>query len=138
MIDILREAVVGLAYGTIGIALLGVGYVLVDLITPGRLATLIWTERNMGAAIVLAAKLLGIGIVVATAILASETGLTAGLASTAVYGLIGIALMTLGFFALDLLTPGRLGDTVVNGTPAAWVTAAAYLSVAAIVAAAIY
>ncbi|GAB3426150.1 DUF350 domain-containing protein [Flindersiella endophytica] len=139
MIDILQEAGIGLAYGVVGIALMGLGFVLVDLLTPGKLSKLIWTDRNVGAAAVLGAQLLGVGLIVATAILSSEGGFGTGLASTLIYGLIGILLMGLAFLVIDLVTPGKLGDTVVETQthPAAWVVAAAYLSIAGIVAAAI-
>lgn len=139
MIDILQEAGIGLAYGVVGIALMGLGFVLVDLLTPGKLSKLIWTDRNVGAAAVLAAQLLGVGLIVATAILSSEGGFGTGLASTLIYGLIGILLMGLAFLVIDLMTPGKLGETIVETQthPAAWVVAAAYLSIAGIVAAAI-
>jgi uncharacterized membrane protein YjfL (UPF0719 family) len=139
MIDILQEAGIGLAYGVVGIALMGLGFVLVDLLTPGKLSKLIWTDRNVGAAAVLGAQLLGVGLIVSTAILSSEGGFGTGLASTLIYGLIGIVLMGLAFLVIDLVTPGKLGETVVEAQahPAAWVVAAAYLSIAGIVAAAI-
>jgi uncharacterized membrane protein YjfL (UPF0719 family) len=139
MIDILQEAGIGLAYGVVGIALMGLGFVLVDLLTPGKLSKLIWTDRNIGAAAVLSAQLLGVGLIVSTAILSSEGGFATGLASTLIYGLIGILLMGLAFLVIDLVTPGKLGETIVEAQahPAAWVVAAAYLSIAGIVAAAI-
>lgn len=139
MIDILQEAGIGLAYGVVGIALMGLGFVLVDLLTPGKLSKLIWTDRNVGAAAVLGAQLLGVGLIVSTAILSSEGGFGTGLASTLIYGLIGIVLMGLAFLVIDLVTPGKLGETVVEAQthPAAWVVAAGYLSIAGIVAAAI-
>jgi uncharacterized membrane protein YjfL (UPF0719 family) len=139
MIDILQEAGIGLAYGVVGIALMGLGFVLVDLLTPGKLSKLIWTDRNVGAAAVLGAQLLGVGLIVSTAILSSEGGFGTGLASTLIYGLIGIVLMGLAFLVIDLVTPGKLGETIVEAQthPAAWVVAAAYVSIAGIVAAAI-
>jgi uncharacterized membrane protein YjfL (UPF0719 family) len=138
--DILQESGAALAYGAVGIALMALGYLVVEVTTPGRLGHQIWTDRNRGAALVLAAKLLGVGAIVTTAIASSEDALTDGLLSTVVYGLLGIVLMTVAFYALDLLTPGRLGATVVDPRelhPACWVVAAADLGTAAIVAAAI-
>lgn len=139
MIDILQEAGIGLAYGVVGIVLMGVGFVLVDLLTPGKLSRLIWADRNLGAAAVLGSQLLGVGLIVATAILSSEGGFGNGLLSTLIYGLIGIVLMGLAFLVIDLVTPGKLGTTIVETQthPAAFVVAAAYLSIAGIVAAAI-
>lgn len=129
----------GLAYGLLGTVLMMLGFVLVDALTPGSLGTLIWSERNRNAALVLASGLVGIGAIVTTAILTSEDGLAAGLASTAGYGLLGLLLMGVSFFVVDLLTPGPLGPILVDEHPhpAAWVTATSHVAVASIVAAAI-
>jgi uncharacterized membrane protein YjfL (UPF0719 family) len=138
--DILEEGAAALAYGAVGIALMALGYVVVEVTTPGHLGRQIWTERNRGAALILSAKLLGVGAIVTTAIAASEDGLAAGIVSTVVYGVLGILLTLIAFYLLDLLTPGKLGETVVDSTmlhPAAWVVAATDLGTAAIVAAAI-
>lgn len=156
--DILPEAGATLAYGAVGIVLMAVGYLVVEVTTPGRLGHQIWAERNRGAGLILSAKLLGVGAIVTTAILSSEDGLAEGLVSTLVYGVLGILLMTAAFFLLDLFTPGKLGATLVgrddedtdgtSGTadntaaggllhPACWVVAATDLATAAIVAAAI-
>ncbi|XVQ12714.1 DUF350 domain-containing protein [Spirillospora sp. CA-255316] len=138
--DILQESGAALAYGAIGIGLMALGYLVVEVTTPGNLGRQIWTDRNRGAALILAAKLLGVGAIVTTAIAASEDDLAAGLLSTVTYGVIGIVLMTVAFYTLDLLTPGKLGATVVDARelhPSCWVVAAADLGTAAIVAAAI-
>ncbi|WP_017558864.1 DUF350 domain-containing protein [Nocardiopsis baichengensis] len=136
---IIYEALAVLAYGALGLVLMLAGYLLVDLLTPGRLHVLIWEQRNPNATLVLAANTLGVAMVVAMAIYASGGTVADGLLRTAVYGVVGLVLMTLSFVAIDLLTPGRLGD-VVNHTelrPAAWINAIAHVSVALVVAAAI-
>ena len=156
--DLINEGGAALAYGAVGVALMAFGFLIVDLLTPGKLGQLIWTERNRGAGLVLAAKLLGVGAIVTTAILTSEDTLGEGLVSTVVYGVIGIALTSLAFILLDAITPGRLGSIVVETVrgdagderdapravqpstgvhPACWVVAATDLATAAIIAAAI-
>lgn len=140
MNDILHDGGATLAYGALGIALMALGYLVVEVTTPGRLGHQIWTEGNRGAALLLSAKLLGTGAIVTTAIVTSENDLSKGLVGTAVYGLLGIALMVVAFYLLDMMTPGRLGATLVDGVavhPAGWVVAAADLAVAAIVAGAV-
>ncbi|MFA1545029.1 DUF350 domain-containing protein [Actinomadura chokoriensis] len=144
MNDILDEVGATFAYGAIGIALMALGYLVVEVTTPGRLGKQIWTEGNRGAALLLSAKLLGIGAIVTTAIVTSDSDLTDGLLDTAVFGGCGIVLMIVAFFLLDVITPGKLGATLVDaeggGTaihPAGWVVAAADLGVAAIVAGAV-
>ncbi|MEU8122665.1 DUF350 domain-containing protein [Spirillospora sp. NPDC049024] len=142
--DILHEIGATFAYGAVGIALMAIGYLVVEVTTPGKLGKQIWTEGNRGAALLLAAKLFGTSVIVTTAIVTSDSDLTDGLVDTAVFGGIGIVLMVAAFFLLDVLTPGKLGATLVDaggtGTaihPAGWVVAAADLGVAAIVAGAV-
>ncbi|CNF74680.1 integral membrane protein [Mycobacterium tuberculosis] len=146
MNDILNEVGATFAYGAVGIALMALGYLVVEVTTPGRLGKQIWTEGNRGAALLLAVKLFGIGGIVFTAIITSDNNLGDGLVDTAVFGACGIVLMIIAFFLLDVITPGRLGATLVGadgagtGTgihPAGWVVAAADLGVAAIVAGAV-
>ncbi|WP_131738535.1 DUF350 domain-containing protein [Actinomadura roseirufa] len=140
MNDILHDGGATLAYGALGLALMALGYLVVEVTTPGRLGHQIWTEGNRGAALLLAVKLLGTGAIVTTAIVTSDDDLSRGLVDTTVYGLLGIVLMVVAFYLLDLITPGRLGATLVNGAavhPAGWVVAAADLAVAAIVAGAV-
>ncbi|MGH3239854.1 MAG: DUF350 domain-containing protein [Spirillospora sp.] len=144
MDDLLDEIGATFAYGAIGIALMAIGYLVVEVTTPGRLGKQIWTDGNRGAALLLSAKLLGIGAIVTTAIITSDNDLSDGLVDTAVFGGIGIVLMVVAFLLLDVTTPGKLGATLVDtqraGTsihPAGWVVAAADLGVAAIVAGAV-
>ncbi|MGI5120875.1 DUF350 domain-containing protein [Marinactinospora thermotolerans] len=137
--DLLYNIGACFAYGVVGTLLMAVGYVLVDLLTPGKLHELIWVQRNRNATLIVSANTLGTAIVVASAILASEVGLVDGLITTAVYGLVGLVLMLASFLILDALTPGKLGS-IVNETelhPAAWVNASAHFAVAVVVAAAI-
>ncbi|WP_371498432.1 DUF350 domain-containing protein [Kitasatospora sp. NBC_00374] len=132
----LRHAAV---FGAVGIGLLLLGVGLVDLLTPGKLGRQIWQERNRNAALVLSSALLGIGGIVFTAILYTYDEFGKGLASTALFGLLGLVLMAVAFWLVDLLTPGKLGAILVDPEPhpAVWVTAACNISVAAIVAASI-
>lgn len=127
------------AYSAVGVALMAAGYALVDVATPGKLRELIWVERNRNAALLLASGLLGVGVVVTAAIVASEGDLALGLASTVGYGLLGLVVMSVAFLLLDLVTPGRLGEILAEPEPhpAAWVSAAVHLATSAIIAAAI-
>ena len=140
MIVDLAVGVVGtVAYAVVGVVLMGLGYGLVDLLTPGRLGELIWRDRNPNAALVLLSGLAGVGLIVVTAILTSDDAIVRGLLSTVVYGLLGIVLMGAAFLLLDAVTPGKLGETVTEHAlhPAAWVTAVVHLAVAGIIAASV-
>ncbi|MEV4916286.1 DUF350 domain-containing protein [Streptomyces tirandamycinicus] len=127
------------AYGALGIVLLILGIVLVDVLTPGRLGRLIWEQRNRNAAVLLSSALLGIGGIVFTSIWTTYDDFAKGLASTAAFGMLGLVLMAVAFLVVDLVTPGRLGATLVEPEPhpAVWVTASCNLAVAAIVSASI-
>src|SRR3954468_24225033 len=91
---------------------MAVGFVLVDLLTPGKLRDLIWRDRNPNAALLLSANQLGIAVIVFTAIFTSYDSFSQGLASTVIFGVIGIAIMGLGFLVLDWMTPGKLGEVI--------------------------
>ncbi|WP_203941498.1 DUF350 domain-containing protein [Spirilliplanes yamanashiensis] len=126
-------------FGLIGIGLMAVGFVLVDVLTPGKLRDLIWVDRNPNAALLLVANQLGIAAIVFTAIFTSYDSFAQGLASTVLFGLIGIAIMGLGFLVLDWLTPGKLGEVICTPEPhpGARVSAAAHFGAALIVCACI-
>nr|WP_207631093.1 DUF350 domain-containing protein [Actinopolyspora sp. BKK2] len=129
-----------IAYGVIGAVLMALGYVLVDLATPGKLRDLIWVHRNANAAILLVSGLLGVGIILTTAIAASSDQLVLGLVGTLSYGVLGLILMGLSFLLIDALTPGKLGDELSTPTihPGTWVSAGAHVVIATIIAAAIW
>jgi uncharacterized membrane protein YjfL (UPF0719 family) len=129
------------AYTGVGILLLVVGAIALDLLTPGHLARHIYQERSVNAAIALAAGFLGQGAIAFATIWTNATsGFGTALGYTVVFGLVGIALQVVAFVVLDLLTPGKLGATLmqVDFHPASLVTAAATLAVSAIIVASIW
>jgi uncharacterized membrane protein YjfL (UPF0719 family) len=57
-----------------------------------------------------------------------------GIGAIALYALVGVVLMLVGFYAIDFTTPGRLSDLVRTGKPnAVIVTASGMLSMALII-----
>ncbi len=128
-----------LAYSGVGLAVLAVGYFVIDLLTPGKLGRLLAEDRNRNAGVLVASGLLAIGLIVTSAIIASEGDLAEGLGQSAGYGLVGIVLLGVAFVVIDVITPGKLGDIVTapSHEPMVYVTAASLLSVGGIVAAAI-
>ncbi len=137
--QLFTDLATSLAYVGVGIVLMGIGFALVDLLTPGRLGDLIWRQRNGNAAIVLGSGLVGTSVIVVSAILASADEFAAGLLTTSGAGLLGLLLMALAFALVDAITPGKLSEIVCDREPhpAAWVTAVTHLAIAGIVAAAI-
>jgi hypothetical protein len=136
---LVTDLLVTLAYGGLGVLLMGLGYVLVDLATPGRLRELIWVDRNRNAALLLASNLASVGIIVVAAIMASENDFVAGIVGAAAYGVLGLLIMAVAFLLLDAVTPGRLGELLVDPQPhpAVWVSATIHLATGAIIAAAV-
>jgi Domain of Unknown Function (DUF350) len=137
--DLLSGAGRSIVFGLLGIGLMAVGFVLVDLLTPGRLRELIWVDKNPNAAMLLAANQLGIAAIVFTAIFTSYDDFGQGLLSTLIFGIIGIAVMGFAFVVLDWLTPGKLGDVICTPErhPGAMVSAASHFGAALIVCACI-
>ncbi|MDT0270710.1 DUF350 domain-containing protein [Streptomyces sp. DSM 44915] len=142
--DIFQSAGEALLYGLIGFLVMGLGFVALDLVTPRRLADVVWRERNRGAAVVLGGQMLGVGLVVTKAIGASESedGLGYGLLSTGVYGVVGVLLMTAVFALVGLLAPGPMGAAIFEDRderphPAAWVQAVTYVGTGLMVGAAL-
>ena len=138
--DVFSEVGIAATYGLVGLVLMALGFVLVDVLTPGNLREQVWVQRNRNAAILLASNLLGVGIIVATAIAASQGNWGEGLLSTAAYGILGLVLMGVSFVVLDAVTPGKLGEMLMQeqANPAVYVNAASHISVSAIVAVAIF
>jgi uncharacterized membrane protein YjfL (UPF0719 family) len=137
--NLVTDLLATLAFGAVGVVLMGVGYALVDLTTPGKLHELIWTERNRNAALLLASNLLGVGTIVVAAIVASDDDFALGLVGAAAYGIVGLVIMAAAFLLLDAVTPGRLGELLVDPEPhpAVWVSAVVHVATGAIIAAAI-
>ena len=129
------------AYTGVGLALLALGYWTLDLLTPGHLGRHIYEHRSANAATVLAAGFLGQGAIIFATIWTNATsGFGLALLYTVVFGILGIGLQAVAFLLLDLITPGKLGEHLVEPrfNPAAVVSAAAQLAVAAIIVASIW
>ena len=138
--DLLEDLGAGLLYGGVGITLLALGYLMIDLLTPGKLGRQLCEDRNGNAGVITASAMLAVGIIVTSAIHASDGDLGEGLAEAAGFGLVGILLLGVAFVVVDVITPGKLGDIVMGEEghePMVFVTAAALLSIGGIVAAAI-
>jgi hypothetical protein len=142
--EIFESAGTALLYGLVGFVVMAVGFIALDLSTPGKLVHVVWTVRNRGAAVLLAGQTIAIGYVIDQSIRASESeqGLDHGLLSTLLYGLAGVVLMTVISCIVGLLTPGRMGAAVLEDQgdrphPAAWVQAAMYIGTAFMVGAAV-
>jgi uncharacterized membrane protein YjfL (UPF0719 family) len=137
----LSNMLAAVVYLGVGIGLLVLAAFVVDLLTPGRLVVHVMEHGSYSAALVLAAALLGQGVVIFTAIWTNaESGFGDALLWTVAFGLLGVALTAVSFLVVDLLTPGKLGQVVSRPgpvQPAAVLAAAGQLAVALIVVASI-
>jgi hypothetical protein len=129
------------AYTGVGLALLALGFLSFDWLTPGHLGRHIYEHRSVNAAIVLAAGFLGLGAVVFAVIWTNATsGFGRALLWTVVFGVLGVGLQAVAHLLLDLATPGKLGEHLTEPQfhPASLVSAATQLAVGAIIVAAIW
>ena len=122
-----------LAYSGVGLVVLGIGFYVLDLLTPGKLGHLVM-EGNPGAGLLAATGLASLGLILYFAIHFTGAGWD-GLDDAAIFGLVGVLVQAVGFFVLDMVIPGKLGDHCFNPTlhPAAYVTAGIQVSVALVV-----
>ncbi|MEV0967767.1 DUF350 domain-containing protein [Microtetraspora glauca] len=89
------------AYAVLGVLLLVAGFYVIDMAIPGRLSRLIREERNPNATALTASGLVAVGLIVAASIWSSGGALREGLLATLVFGLVGIAVQTVGMIAFD-------------------------------------
>ncbi|MEU4574866.1 MULTISPECIES: DUF350 domain-containing protein [Nonomuraea] len=89
------------SYAAVGVILMIVGFYVIDLATPGKLSQIIRTERNPNATLLATSALAAVGLIVAASIWGSGGRLAEGLVSTAVFGLVGIAVQTLAMLLFD-------------------------------------
>jgi uncharacterized membrane protein YjfL (UPF0719 family) len=122
-----------LAYSGVGLVVLVIGFYVLDLLTPGKLGHLVM-EGNPGAGLLAATRLASLGLILYFAIHFTGAGWD-GLDDAAIFGLVGVLVQAVGFFVLDMVIPGKLGDHCFNPTlhPAAYVTAGIQVSVALVV-----
>lgn len=103
-----------LAYAGVGLAILVVGFYVMDLLTPGKLGELVGAG-NPNAGVLGATTLLALGLVMWFAIFFTGAGWD-GLDDALVFGLVGVAAQAAGFGIIEALIPGRLRDCVTAPT----------------------
>lgn len=109
---LVQGVVATLLFFVVGFGVLALGFLALDLLTPGDLRTQVYTDRNPNAAVLLGANHLALAFVVVTAILTSADSLGQGLLDSAVYGLVGVVLQALALRLIDAFVPGHLRNLV--------------------------
>jgi uncharacterized membrane protein YjfL (UPF0719 family) len=109
---VLKGAVATILYFLVGMAVLLVGFYVVDWLTPGRLRQLVFIDRRPNAVVVAGAMYIALTVVIITAIANSYSQLGQGLVGVAVYGLMGVILLGIALLAMHLLIPGSFHEHV--------------------------
>jgi len=149
--DLLNALGHAVVYALLAGVLLVVAYYVLDAITPGHLGSHLrgvdehGTEsvhhQSKSAGVVTSAWLVSNALVLFTAIWTNgETSFGYALLATVAFGILGIVLNSVMFFAVEAITPGSLRTIVCEPGPVrplAYVASATALSVAAIVCASI-
>ncbi|MDN5858494.1 MAG: DUF350 domain-containing protein [Pseudonocardia sp.] len=128
-----------LLYFVVGFVVLGLGFLALDLLTPGNLRKQVYLDRNPNAAILLGANHLALAFIVVTAIITSSDSLGQGLVDSAVYGALGVVLQAIALRLLDAFVPGHLRNLVNEPrmSGAAWAVGISLAAIGAVNAAAL-
>ena len=103
-----------LAYAGVGLAILVIGFFVMDLLTPGKLGELVGAG-NPNAGVLGGTTLLALGLVMWFAIFFTGAG-WGGLDDALVFGLVGVAAQAAGFFIVEMVIPGRVRNCVTAPT----------------------
>ena len=119
--------------------MLSLGFLALDLLTPGNLRTQVYIDKNPNAAVLLGANHLALAIIVVTAIRTSADTLGQGLVDSAVYGLVGVVLQAVALRLLDAFVPADLRSLVEEPRmcSATWGVAVTLVAIGAVNAAAL-
>lgn len=133
----LEDVLATLAYVGLGTVLIVLGYVVVDLLTPGKLGDLIFRQRKTDAALLASANVAAIGLILVSAILTSSDDTGEGLLDVLVFGGIGLVLLGLSFLVIDLITPGNLGKAIADDVhdPGVYLLVVVHLAIGGVIAA---
>lgn len=90
--------------------LFAVGFVVIDVLTPGHLRTQI--RDNINAAILVSAKMLAVAVIVFVSVWTAPDDVGDGVVYAATQALWSLAVSIAAFLALDRLIPGGIRDVV--------------------------
>ena len=96
-----------LAYFVLSMTIFGIGFIVQDLLTPGKFRKQVFVDNLPNACVLAGSQAIAIGIVLAAAISTSPADLVAGLIATAVYGTVGLVLQTIFLVLLEWLNPEK-------------------------------
>ena len=109
---VFKGAVATMLYFVVGMAVLLVGFFMVDVLTPGKLRQLVFIDRRPNAVVVAGAMYIALTTVIVTAIVNSYSQLGQGLIGVAVYGLMGVVLLGIALLTMHMVIPGNFHEHV--------------------------
>ncbi len=117
--------------------LMVLGFIVVDLLTPGKLREQV--SENLNAGILVGGNLVAVGIIVFSAIWTAPDTLEDGLVEAVLYSVFGLVASAVVFLLVDLVLPVRLRQLVTEREfdPATCVAVGVEVSMALVIAAAI-
>ena len=105
-----------LAYTGVGLAVLVAGFIVLDLLTPGKLGQLVM-EGNPGAGLITATSLVSLGLVLYFAIYFTGAGWN-GLDDAVVFGIVGVAVAGRRLRHPRPADPGQARPALLRAEPA--------------------
>ena len=136
---VVKGAVATILYFLVGMAVLVIGFVMVDVLTPGKLRQLVFVDRRPNAVMLACAMYIALATVIISAIANSYSQLGQGLVGVAVYGLMGVVLQGIAILSMHFVIPGDFHEHIDEPElhPAAFATAVMLLAVGGVTAAAL-
>ena len=136
---VIKGLVATVLYFLVGMAVLVLGFIMVDVLTPGKLRQMVFVDRRPNAVVLACAMYIALATVIITAIANSYSQLGQGLVGVAVYGLIGVVLQGIALLTLHLVIPGNFHEHVDEPElhPASFAVALMLLAVGGVTAAAV-
>lgn len=136
---VLKGAVATISYFLVGTAVLIIGFIVVDVLTPGKLRQLVFIDRRPNAVILACANYIALAAVIISAITNSYSKLGQGLVGVAVFGMIGVVLQGIALLTLHFVIPGDFHEHIDEPElhPAAFAVAVMLLAVGGVTAAAL-
>ncbi|MDT5020482.1 MAG: hypothetical protein QOG47_2464 [Mycobacterium sp.] len=136
---VFKGALATILYFLVGTAVLILGFIVVDVLTPGKLRQLVFIDRRPNAVMLACANYIALAAVIISAITNSYSKLGQGLVGVAVYGLIGVVLQGVAILSMHFVIPGDFHEHIDEPDlhPAAFATAVMLLAVGGVTAAAL-
>src|SRR6202008_3020398 len=136
---ILKGVVATILYFLVGMAVLVVGFIMVDVLTPGKLRQMVFVDRRPNAVVLACAMYIALATVIISAITNSYSQLGQGLIGVAVYGFMGVILQGIALLPPHLVIPGNFHEHVDEPElhPASFAVALMLLAVGGVTAAAV-